>query len=151
MLQYEREFLDKMEMIMISINKKLRPLIEKKLQPFGITGPQYHILKMLKCEGAFRVTKLAEIMNVKPSAITVIIDRLIERGLVERCHSNKDRRVVTMKLTKDGEELVETVSESLRQMMGAFFSHFSYAELMSFYQLYEKLDKVIDEVLAEEK
>ncbi|MBE3570746.1 MAG: MarR family transcriptional regulator [Bacillales bacterium] len=151
MLQYEKEFLDKMEMIMVSINKKLRPLIEKNMQPYGITGPQYHIMKMLKHEGPFRATQLADMMNVKPSAITVIIDRLIERGLVERCHSNTDRRVVMMELTKAGEELVETVGASLRQMMGTFFSHFSNAELMTFYQLYKKLDQVIDEVLAEEK
>ncbi|EHL79407.1 MULTISPECIES: MarR family winged helix-turn-helix transcriptional regulator [Bacillus] len=151
MLQYEKEFLDKMEMIMVSISKKLRPLIEKKMQPFGITGPQYHIMKMLKREGPARATQLADMMNVKPSAITVIIDRLIERGLVERCHSDTDRRVVMMQLTKAGEELVETVSVSFSQLMGTFFSHFSNAELMTFYQLYKKLDQVIDEVLSEEK
>lgn len=121
MLQYEKEFLDKMEMIMVSISKKLRPLIEKNMQPFGITGPQYHIMKMLKREGPARATQLADMMNVKPSAITVIIDRLIERGLVERCHSDTDRRVVMMQLTKAGEELVETVSVSFSQLMGTFF------------------------------
>ncbi|MEK4222465.1 MarR family transcriptional regulator [Bacillus sp. FSL W8-0116] len=125
--------------------------IEKKMQPFGITGPQYHIMKMLKREGPARATQLADMMNVKPSAITVIIDRLIERGLVERCHSDTDRRVVMMQLTKAGEELVETVSVSFSQLMGTFFSHFSNAELMTFYQLYKKLDQVIDEVLSEEK
>lgn len=151
MLQYEKEFLDRMEMIMVSISKKLRPLIEKNMQPFGITGPQYHIMKMLKREGPARATQLADMMNVKPSAITVIIDRLIERGLVERCHSDTDRRVVMMQLTKAGEELVETVSVSFSQLMGTFFSHFSNAELMTFYQLYKKLDQVIDEVLSEEK
>ncbi len=44
-------------------------------------------------------------MYVKPSAITVMIDRLIDQELVERYHDKDDRRVVVIELTKKGGKL----------------------------------------------
>ncbi len=46
-------------------------------------------------------------MYVKPSAITVMIDRLIDQELVERYHDKDDRRVVIIELTKKGKARVE--------------------------------------------
>ncbi|KKI90751.1 hypothetical protein WQ54_19205 [Bacillus sp. SA1-12] len=130
-------------MTMTSINKKLRLIVEKDLQPFGITGPQFHMLLALKREGGTRVTHLADLMKVKPSAITVIMDRLIERELVQRTHSLEDRRVVMMELSPKGIELLEEVRQSHQKMMSHYFSRFSEEELSTFLQLFEKLDGVI--------
>lgn len=50
----------------------------------------------------FKSDNISKKMYVKPSAITVMIDRLIDQELVERYHDKDDRRVVIIELTKRG-------------------------------------------------
>lgn len=144
------EFSENIQACMFSINQKLRPIMEKNLQPFSITNPQFHMLMALRREGASRVTQLAEVMKVKPSAITVIMDRLIERGLVQRYHSKVDRRVVIVELSSRGNEELEKMIKSHRQLMSQYFEQFTKEELMTFLQLFQKLDQAITTKIDDE-
>ena len=91
--------IDKIQALAFSIGKKMQTELLEQMQATGLTPPQFYILKILDHYGASRATKLAK-MYVKPSAITVMIDRLIDQGLVERYHDKDDRRVVVIELTK---------------------------------------------------
>ena len=71
----------------------------EQMQATGLTPPQFYILKILIIMG-FKSDNISEKMYVKPSAITVMIDRLIDQELVERYHDKDDRRVVIIELTK---------------------------------------------------
>ncbi|MCM3002709.1 MarR family winged helix-turn-helix transcriptional regulator [Priestia koreensis] len=143
MVEEKIELAQSVQMSLIAINKKLRPIVDKNLQPYKITGPQFHVMHMIAKEGLTRVTQLADLMNVKPSAITVLMDRLIDRDLVERVHSERDRRVVMVSLSEQGKALLEEMTESHRKLMNHYFTQFSVEELNTFYQLFEKLDDVI--------
>ncbi|WP_165842264.1 MarR family winged helix-turn-helix transcriptional regulator [Paenibacillus xerothermodurans] len=143
MVKHEQEFLNNIQSIMLSISRKLRPVLEKHLQPYGITPPQFNMMFTLEREGACRVTHLADIINVKPSAITVIMDRLIERQLVLRYHSEVDRRVVMMELSENGKQVLAKMMQSYRQIMGQYFAQFTQDELAAFLELFQKLDAVI--------
>ncbi len=95
--------IDKIQALAFSIGKKMQTELLEQMQATGLTPPQFYILKILDHYGASRATKLAKKMYVKPSAITVMIDRLIDQELVERYHDKDDRRVVIIELTKKGE------------------------------------------------
>ena len=97
--------IDKIKALTFAIEKMQTELLEQ-MQASGLTPPQFYILKILDHYGASRATQLAEKMYVKPSAITVMTDRLIDHGLVERYHDDNDRRVV-IQLTKKGKATVE--------------------------------------------
>lgn len=51
--------------------------------------------------------KLAGICSVSTAAITGLVDRLEETGLAERVRGKKDRRLISAKLTKKGQLLVD--------------------------------------------
>ncbi len=94
--------IDKIQALAFSIGKKMQTELLEQMQATGLTPPQFYILKILDHYGASRATTLAKKMYVKPSAITVMIDRLIDQELVERYHDKDDRRVVIIELTKKG-------------------------------------------------
>jgi DNA-binding MarR family transcriptional regulator len=54
----------------------------------------------------FKVTDVAEFLGVTNAAASRAIDRLVQRDLVDRSVSPRDRRAVTLSLTPDGEELL---------------------------------------------
>jgi DNA-binding MarR family transcriptional regulator len=53
------------------------------------------------------VTEIADNVDLSPSTVVGIVDRLEEKALVVRERDTKDRRVVFVKPTKAGKELVK--------------------------------------------
>ena len=54
-----------------------------------------HILSMLDHHGELPMSRLADLLDVSLSNATGLIDRMEERGLVERVRDPDDRRVVS--------------------------------------------------------
>ncbi|MFY4775397.1 MarR family winged helix-turn-helix transcriptional regulator [Metabacillus sp. RGM 3146] len=145
MIQDEMEFMENLQMVISSIRKKLKPVIQQKMAPYGITLPQFNIMMALHKEGATRVTQVADFMNVKPSAITVIMDRLIERNVVKRYQSKEDRRVVMMELTSEGCRLLKEMKITYKEVMSKYIAHFTLAEMTYMLEMFEKFDEIISE------
>ncbi len=61
-----------------------------------------HVLSILEGHGAMSMGHLAEILDVSLSNASGLIDRLEDRGLVERVRVPDDRRVVLVRVTADG-------------------------------------------------
>ena len=82
----------------------LRTDIERALAPFGVTGQQYNVLRILRGAQPERMPTLeiADRMIERAPGITRLLDRLEAAGLVtrERCH--EDRRRVLCRITKQG-------------------------------------------------
>lgn len=77
-----------------------------------LTMPQVKVLMILHKEGSAPVGKIAERLGVKMPNVTWILDRLVERGLVERETDPDDRRVVRSRLTDEGRARITTFFEA---------------------------------------
>jgi DNA-binding MarR family transcriptional regulator len=71
----------------------------------GLSFPQAHALKVLRPGHPIPMRELADGLHCDPSNITGIVDRLGDRGLVERGSAPGDRRVKTLMLTEEGAAL----------------------------------------------
>lgn len=135
--------IDKIQALTFAIGKKMQTELLEQMQASGLTPPQFYILKILDHYGASRATQLAEKMYVKPSAITVMTDRLIDHGLVERYHDDNDRRVVVIELTKKGKTTVEEAMAARNEHIAKYFSHLELQEREDLLRLFEKLETII--------
>jgi DNA-binding MarR family transcriptional regulator len=79
-----------------------------------ITLPQYRALVVLASRGPKRPTSLAEELDVHPSTVTRLCDRLVAKRLVQRRESRTNRREVSITLTASGRRLVDAVTERRR-------------------------------------
>ena len=135
--------IDRIQALAFSIGKKMQTELLEQMQASGLTPPQFYILKILDHYGASRATKLAKKMYVKPSAITVMIDRLIEQELVLRYHDKDDRRVVVIELTKKGKDVLEEAMIARNQHMAKYFSQLDLQEREDLLRLFEKIETII--------
>lgn len=142
-MQNDITHLDEIQALAFSIGKKLQTELLKKLQSSGLTPPQFYILKTLDRYGASRATTLAKKMHVKPSAITVMIDRLIDQELVLRYHDQDDRRVVVIELTSKGKAVLEEAMIVRNQHISKYFSKLEVQEREDLLRLFEKLEAII--------
>lgn len=82
---------------------------------FGLTGPQLVCLRAISHRGETTPSKLAKEVALSQATITGIIDRLTARQLVTRERSETDRRLVTVKATTAGKNLVKSAPYPLQE------------------------------------
>lgn len=74
---------------------------------FGITGPQLWAMRTIHDRGGCSAGDLAERLCVHPSTVTGVIQRLADKGLIERQKRADDRRAVWLTLTDQGKALLD--------------------------------------------
>lgn len=72
----------------------------------GLTGPQAAVLRAVDTLGGGATRTLAEAVSLSPATVTVILDRLTAKGLVERYADRADRRVRHARPTAAGRRLL---------------------------------------------
>jgi len=88
--------------------------IAVRLKPHGITPQQYNILRILRGQypNPARVQLLEERMLDRMSNASRLVERLRQKGLVERTVCENDRRAVDVIITKQGLSLLKLLDES---------------------------------------
>ncbi|MFD5034346.1 MarR family winged helix-turn-helix transcriptional regulator [Streptomyces sp. NPDC058220] len=75
-----------------------------------VTLPQFRLLMVLATHGDAKLVELAERLGVNPSTAMRMLDRLIAAGLATRQSNPDNRRETMLRLTPEGDRLVEDVS-----------------------------------------
>ncbi len=87
----------------------LRCAGSQRLVRLGISMTHFHVLTLLRHHDAMPMGHMAEVLDTSMSSATGIIERMEERGLVERVRVPDDRRVVLVRPTQTGLDLVDEV------------------------------------------
>ena len=83
------------------------------LKPYNISEQQYNILRILRGAGKeISVTEVKERMIQKSPNATRLMDKLCDKNLIERIRCENDRRVVYVKISKKGLELIKKINMS---------------------------------------
>lgn len=90
-----------------------RERMDARMSRFGMTPAQTHVLRFLRLNGGQMLQReLLENLKVKPSTVNGILDRMEEKGLVERSVSGTDARQRVVALTPAGLEREAEVKQS---------------------------------------
>lgn len=89
--------------------------LDTTLRPFGITFARYEVLVLITFsrEGSLPLSKIGQRLQVHPTSVTSVIDRLVASGLVERTADEADRRRILASLTPEGKSVVQEATEAL--------------------------------------
>lgn len=90
-----------------------RERMDARMSRFGMTPAQTHVLRFLRENGGQMPQRaLLENLKVKPSTVNGILDRMEEKGLVERSVSGTDARQRLVALTPAGREREKQAKQS---------------------------------------
>ena len=87
----------------------------------GLSGPQLICLRELAASGPMQTNQLAEAVNLSPATVCGILNRLEQRGLVNRERQTHDRRCVIVSLSEAGEDTVQNAPPALHDSFGFKF------------------------------
>jgi len=112
------------------------------LKPFGISSPQFNILRILRGAGEWlTMSVVKERMVDKAPNATRLADKLIAQQLIERRGSTTDRRVVHVNITKLGLALLKKIDDNKGPEQNGFLDKITMKEAKIANDIIAKLRK----------
>jgi len=99
--------------VLTKAQHNVHQLFKAELAPHGVTPGQYAVLRCLWDENGQTARKLADRLSLDGSTITGILDRMEQRGLIEKLADPKDRRALQVMLTETGRKLKKPLSQAI--------------------------------------
>lgn len=125
---------------MIRTYDSMQGEVENKLQKHGLTLPQFEVLSTLAVASCTNQQELAQRLQVTKGNLVGLIDRLTERGWVERVPDPADRRVNKVQLTVNGKQVLEKVYPDQLTAVEVMMGKLSVDEVDSLRGLLKKLE-----------
>ena len=108
--------------------------LDSELEPFGLTGAQFAVLKNVADGTADTAADLCRTMHYDTGSMTRMLDRLEEKSVLRRERCTQDRRVVYLRLTDTGNELLPQLRTAAIHVLARHLAGFSPAEVDSLKQ-----------------
>jgi DNA-binding MarR family transcriptional regulator len=144
-----QELIDRYMSLSFQVHKKAEVLIKEEIGN-ELTNDQHYILRHIYQAGECTSSELADVFEVNKSAITAIINRMVERGFIQRTRDENDRRVVYLSLTDVGSELFKTAQKRVHLLVESIITQFEKTEITNFLQTFEKLAQILNNKKQEE-
>jgi DNA-binding MarR family transcriptional regulator len=120
-------------------------LYNKELnKKYQVSAPQLSSLLALHENGPLPPSQIAKYIMVNSSTVTGIIDRLEQKGLVQRSRISTDRRVITVTLTDKGRELAEHAPPPIQEKIVEGLQKLPPHEIEKIVQALTKLTYMLD-------
>jgi DNA-binding MarR family transcriptional regulator len=117
----------------------LKKVFAKHLGPLHLKAVEFSILVLVASNENVNQKQLGQALDVSPPNLAVTLDRMVERGWVERVRSTEDRRSQIVVLTKSGQQLVQRAEKIAATMENDALSVLSPAERLLLLELLLKV------------
>ncbi len=110
--------MDKHEEVLVSIRQIIRAidLHSKQLnKSSGLTGPQLLIMQEIARVKGVTASQIAKQINLSAATVTNILDRLENKGLINRVRSSEDKRRVSLFLSEKGRNSLIDAPQPLQE------------------------------------
>jgi MarR family transcriptional regulator, multiple antibiotic resistance protein MarR len=102
--------------------------MDRALMPHNVTAAQYIILSTLVSAKVASASQICRGLSYDAGAMTRMIDRLEQRGLLRRVRVADDRRTQKLELTEEGEALYPKMRASAMSVINGLLRGFTKAE-----------------------
>ena len=100
-----------------------------RLVKAGVSMTHMHVMWLLQHHGDLPMSRMAELLDVSLSNATGIVDRMEERGLVERVRVPDDRRVVLVRIAEGGTQALDEIEAVKHDRLQAILGHLDATQL----------------------
>jgi len=111
------------------------------LEKSGLGDSDFRVLEVLLHKGPLPVNVIGPKVNLTPGSISVAVERLVAKGLVNRAESSQDRRVRIVTLTPRGKSVITPIFRAHAATMEKVFAGLSRRELRQLEQQLKRVGK----------
>src|SRR5687767_6179934 len=125
---------------MMLTNSRLGECFQQTIKQYDITPTQYNVLRILRGQNqkAVSIGLIKERMIDRNSDVSRILERLVQKQLVERTENSEDRRQKDVRISKEGLDLLKEI-DGWEKDMDKRLEHFSEVEAKKMNDMLDKL------------
>jgi len=138
-----QEFADRINTIIPVMIREFAKYQVNELSQGRISLPQFLVLGFLEKSGETKMSGLARFMSVSTAAMTGTVDRLVNCGYVIREPEPKDRRVIKIKITPKGRDIIKKINYQRRQMIIDIFAKVSEHDRSDYLRVLTKIEEIL--------
>lgn len=109
--------------------------------PFSLRRVDFAILALLSSNARVTLTNLCRELRSSTPRLSLVMDRLVKRGLVQRIPNDQDRRVQFLVLTAEGVAITEKALAAASRMEAELMGRLSPAERATLFRLLTRLSE----------
>ncbi|MGA2549602.1 MAG: MarR family transcriptional regulator [Burkholderiaceae bacterium] len=121
---------------------RLRKAFNHHMAHLQLRPVEFSVLVLIASNPRINQKELGKVLDISPPNVAVLLDRLSERGLIERVRSSLDRRNQHLHLKPSGKVLVAQAEDVARTMEDAVLSVLSDGQRALLTELLQKLAQV---------
>lgn len=111
-------------------HQKIMQLMQVKIQEYGLTFGQLHLLMLVKKNPDLNQNQLALEMKFTKGAMSTVVKKLINLKLLEQIQLASDMRINRLHITDKGKSIIEDYQENLIKVYEDIFSGFDENQLI---------------------
>jgi len=136
--------------LLLDLGRGVAALLLEEIRPSGLTEAEFRVLTMLlsQPDGAAHPGELGSTTSQSPANMSRISDALVARGLIDRLSSAHDRRKMILRITLQGEALVQRLLPQLSTHLVAMFKELSVGEQTLLTSQLKRLDIRLNDTVA---
>jgi DNA-binding MarR family transcriptional regulator len=93
------------------VSRLLRRVYDRRVEPLGLTRAQWRVLVHVYRREGVSQTALAQVLEIEKPTLGKLVDRLEEKGWVERRIEARDQRTRRLVITKQARPLIDQMEE----------------------------------------
>ena len=136
--------------LLLQVGRGMADLLDQQIRPFGLAEAEFRVLTTLfsQPEGVAHPGDLCARTSQRPANMSRICDALVERGLITRVASAHDRRRMVLRVTEQGEELVQRLLPAMWLGLRELYGDLSDQEQRQLIGLLKEVGVRLDAVMA---
>lgn len=115
---------------------------DRLVDEFDLTPPQLFAIEELHDSGPVTMGRLADALGVTQGVATRMVDRLMEKGMVDRWRDESDRRVVMVSTTERGTGVAELLVDNGVNVLKRIFEGVSERDREAFLELLDRISRI---------
>jgi len=136
--------------VLLKASGTVEKTIKKDILSYDLNPTEFSVMELLYNKGKQPIQLIGKKILIASSSITYVIDRLEEKGLVERVPDKKDRRITLVELNKSGREKMDNIFPSHSESIFELYEDFSEEEVQEFISLLKKVGFTAKDKLSQE-
>jgi len=103
-------------------------LVQKRLQPYGVTNVQYVVLEALWNREGLTAVELGQLLTIDKATLSGILDRMADADLLIKRHDTQDKRMLRLYPTEKAHNMKDKLIEQRKQANEELLADFTQEE-----------------------
>lgn len=125
--------------VMLKAFQSTQDVIKQDMTKYGLNPTEFAVLELLYSKGEQQIQHIGKRILLSSSSMTYVIDKLEQKGHIERKPCATDRRVIFAHITEKGKNFMEEAFPLHEKMITELFSVLTEEELETVIPLVKKV------------